>query len=644
MNFFAQQAAARAHARRLIWLFIAAVIAVVVCVDAIVMIVFSMLAGNHAGVSGSFQDSMAAPSLWIWTGLVVLGVVTLGTAYRTSQLSAGGNAVAQQLGAERVPHDTRDPLRRRLWNVVEEMSIASGVPIPAIYVLEEEQGINAFAAGHTTSDAAITVTRGALQRLNRDELQGVIGHEFSHILNGDMRVNIRLMGMLFGLLVIGYIGQFVMRGSARGGGKKGGVLVLAGLAVMILGYVGLFLGRLIQAAVSRQCEVVADASSVQFTRDTQGLRNALVKIGACDAGSRLQTAAAEEVAHMLFASGLDRVFATHPPLVERIRALDPSFDEREFERVSARMQTEQLASDAADEERENPASAAFAGAANSPRRAVASGLIAQMVGNPSTEQVALARRIRESLPKDIVANADDPGRAVGVLWSLLLDADAVARKQQLEVLQKDFGVRHAELAASQYERIAGLHPMLRLPLLMHLIPALRRLSRSDRDRILAGIERLLRVDGKVTVYEYVLAKLALQGLADAPSKARSMRELKLSDVTSDLQIVFSVVAVEGSADAITARRSYELGMSHLLPRERPEFRALADWVPALDAALARLDQLAPAGKELLVEALVKSIALDNELALAEAELLRAICATIHCPLPPHLGSLPFLAA
>jgi Zn-dependent protease with chaperone function len=644
MNFFAQQAAARARARRLIWLFVAAVIAVVVSVDAIVMVVFSMLAGNHQEVSGSFQDSMAAPSLWIWTGLVVLGVILLSTAYRTSQLSAGGSSVAQQLGAERVQHDTRDPVRRRLWNVVEEMSIASGVPIPAIYVLDNEPGINAFAAGHGTTDAAITVTRGALDRLNRDELQGVIGHEFSHILNGDMRVNIRLIGLLFGLVVIGYIGQFVMRGSARGEGKKGGVLVLAGLAVMILGYVGIFFGRLIQAAVSRQCEAVADASSVQFTRDTQGLRNALVKIGALEEGSRLQSQGAEEVAHMLFASGFERAFATHPPLIERIRILDPSFNEREFAEVGARMQTQQLASDAADSERDATDATAFAAAQGPARFAVAAGAIAQMVGNPSTEHVELARRIRESLPQDIIAKVDDVARAVGVLWCLLLDADPVVRKLQLEALQKDFGARHAEIAASQYERISQLHAMLRLPLLMHLLPALRRLSVADRVRILGGINRLVRVDGKVTVYGYALSKLVQQGLADAPAGALSTRQLKLSDVTSDLQVVFCVVAEQGSNNALAARQAYELGMSQLLPRERPEYGAIADWVGALDAALARLDQLVPAGKEALVEALVKTIALDNQLTLAEAELLRAICSTIHCPLPPLGPALPSLAA
>ena len=634
MNFFERQATARARARRLIVLFIAAVIAVVISVDAIVMIVFSMFAGNHAEVSGSFADSMSAPSLWVWTGLVVLGVIMLGTAYRTAQLSAGGSAVAQHLGAERVPHDTRDPLRRRLWNVIEEMSIASGVPIPAIYVLEEEHGINAFAAGHTTSDAAITVTRGALERLNRSELQGVIGHEFSHILNGDMRVNIRLMGMLFGLLVIGYIGQFVMRGSARGGGRKGGLLVLAGLAVMILGYVGLVLGRLIQAAVSRQCETVADASSVQFTRDPQGLRGALVKIGALEEGSRLHTAAAEEVSHMLFASGLTRAFATHPPLVERIRALDPSFNEREFVEVGARMRAEQPLVANGEVDAESVGAAGFSDSQASGSFALQPGVIADLVGNPRTSHVELARNIRESLPPEILSRVDEPGRAVGVLWSLLLDPDSDVRKNQLTVLAHSLGPRHAEVAQAQYDLIAALHPLQRLPLLMRLFPALRRLSLADRNRMLAAIDEVAHADGKLGVYEYALARLAQQGLADQPARRRPARELKLSEVTDELQIVFAVLAEHGGDDLTQARRAYEFGMSTLLPRERPEFRPVADWVTGLDGALARLDQLAPPAKEVLVEALVRTISHDNSLTVGEAELLRAICAMIHCPLPP----------
>ena len=202
-----------------------------------------------------------------------------------------------------VDPDTRDIKRKRLLNVVSEMAIASGVPMPEVYVLEQEAAINAFAAGHTPANAAVKVTQGALDRLNRDQLQGVIGHEFSHILNGDMRLNVQLMGWVFGLFVVGLIGRLILDFSPRDRRNNNNAIVVLGLAVMVLGYVGMFFGRLLQAAVSRQRERLADASGVQFTRNPQGLKEALVKIAAVPEGSALATPQAEQAAHMFFAAG-----------------------------------------------------------------------------------------------------------------------------------------------------------------------------------------------------------------------------------------------------------------------------------------------------------------------------------------------------
>ncbi|HSF76978.1 MAG TPA: M48 family metallopeptidase, partial [Steroidobacteraceae bacterium] len=325
-------------------LFVLAVGAVVVAVNAVVLTVVAIFAADAPTAVVPDGGWLAAhPGTMALTTLAVLGVISIAGLYKTATLSAGGGAVATSLGGERVAPNTTDPLRRRLLNVVEEMAIASGVPVPAVYVLEREAGINAFAAGHNPSNAAITVTRGALVHLNRAELQGVIGHEFSHVLNGDMRLNTRLIGLLFGLLVLAMIARLVLRFGPRGrvGRKNGGagIILLAALAVLLLGYIGLFFGRLIQAAVSRRRESLADASAVQFTREPGGLRDALVKIGALAEGSTLAEVDAEEVAHMLFAPGMNRWLATHPPLVERIRAIDPRFDTAEFEVVRKRMLT-----------------------------------------------------------------------------------------------------------------------------------------------------------------------------------------------------------------------------------------------------------------------------------------------------------------
>src|SRR4030095_2979184 len=263
------------------------------------------------------------------TSIVVLAIICGASLFKTLSLRAGGGVVARSLGGIRIARGTGELALKRLHNVVEEMAIASGVTMPEVYVLENEDGINAFAAGNSPADAAIAVTRGAATRLKRDELQGVVAHEFSHILNGDMRLNLRLLGWTFGLLAVAIVASVVLQTSPRSSSRDrrdgAGALMLAALAVMVLGYIGVFFGRLLQAAVSRHRERLADASAVQFTRNPPGLSGALLKIAGVSSGSRLVTPQAEEVAHMLFAAGLPRLFATHPSLEARLKALDASF-------------------------------------------------------------------------------------------------------------------------------------------------------------------------------------------------------------------------------------------------------------------------------------------------------------------------------
>ena len=332
MDFYSRQAAARGQTRWLVFAFIVALLAVALALD---FVLFTFLAGRSVGYGLSALDyARANPGQVVLCTLLVMGVLGLASLYKSMELRGGGGVVARSLGGVPVSSDTADLKRKRLLNVVEEMAIASGVPMPEVYVLEQEPGINAFAAGHTPANAAVTVTQGALDRLSRDELQGVIGHEFSHVLNGDMRLNVQLMGWVFGLFVIGLIGRMILEVSPRNRRNSGGLVAL-GFAVMVLGYIGLMAGRILQAAVSRQRERLADASGVQFTRNPQGLKGALVKIAALPEGSALVAADAEQAAHMFFAEGLSRVFATHPPILERIRELDPHFDPRELEAAAA---------------------------------------------------------------------------------------------------------------------------------------------------------------------------------------------------------------------------------------------------------------------------------------------------------------------
>src|SRR6187397_2563413 len=328
MDFFARQEAARRTTRWLLVAFLISVVLVVLAIDTVVVLLF-----------GAAEPDASPAAAVLGTSIVMLGIICGASLFKTLSLRAGGGTVARSLGGTRIERNTGDIALKRLHNVVEEMSIASGVTMPEVYVLEPEDGINAFAAGNSPADAAIAVTRGAATRLKREELQGVIAHEFSHILNGDMRLNLRLLGWTFGLLAVAIVARTLLNSSphaTRGSRKDGaGALMLAALAVMMLGYIGVFFGRLLQAAVSRHRERLADASAVQFTRDPSGLTGALLKIAGVSAGSKLVTPEAEQVAHMLFASGLSRVFATHPPIEERLKALNPAFRESELPALAA---------------------------------------------------------------------------------------------------------------------------------------------------------------------------------------------------------------------------------------------------------------------------------------------------------------------
>jgi Zn-dependent protease with chaperone function len=639
MNFYARQAQARRHTRRLVVLFLLAVIAVLVAIN---FVVLSLLATVEAeGPRVSDGPWLAThPGTILFTSIVVLAVIGLSSLYKSSSLRDGGGVVARALGGTRLDRSFDNPLRRRLFNVVEEMAIASGVPMPEVYVLEQEAGINAFAAGHSPANAAVAVTRGALEKLNRAELQGVIAHEFSHVLNGDMRLNTRLIGLLFGLLVVAVIGRTVLRHAPRSSGRKGGagLIVLAALAVMIMGYVGVFFGRMIQAAVSRQRERLADASAVQFTREPQGLKGALLKIGGYERGSKLDDPKVDEVAHMLFASGMTRLFATHPPLEERIRALDPSFNPSEFTRVTfdtglaPDMGREQLTSEAVSDLEGRSGALASATVAVTPTE------VARLVGNPGTPEVREAQRVARSLPREIISTLDSAGHALGALLALTLDPHADLRERQLAIIHERLGDAALGTTGAAEAAVGALTPEQRLPVLGEVFPLLRRLPRAERQRILDALQRLILIDGRIAIFEYGLATLARMYLHDELQPLGSAATLTLAQATAELQTVLSTLAQHGSKDEIDARRAYELGMHHLLPATRPEYRPVAGWPRALDRALKCLDRLRPAGKEQLIEALVKTIAQDGRMALEEAELLRTICAALHCPLPPLLAS------
>src|SRR5262245_13975953 len=364
-TFFENQHLARRNTKVLVLMYLLAVIAVIMAVDLVLAATYGFNfvdapPGKALTLAGRFK---AVPkAIYLWGALGTALVIFVVSGWNVMQLASGGKAVAEMCGARRVSPDTRDPLERRLVNVVEEMSIASGVRVPAVYVMDDERGINAFAAGYEVSDSVVAVTRGTLEALNRDELQGVVGHEFSHILNGDMRLNIRMIGVLAGIVFVGSVGDFLMRSQREVRDSRASIPIFAaGLALLIIGYVGLFFARLIKAAVSRQREFLADASSVQFTRNPDGIAGALDQIGVAAQGSLIAERHAEDMSHMFFGQGItvrrSGLFDTHPPLEERIKQAHPRFDRASYRKARAKAEQEVEAAEKKDDSEKRKAAA-----------------------------------------------------------------------------------------------------------------------------------------------------------------------------------------------------------------------------------------------------------------------------------------------
>ena len=678
MDFYSRQAAARSHTRWLVIGFLLSLIIVTVALDLVLFTALGATTRDQFGQRvpmGPLVYAALNPGSAFFCTVVILGTLGLSSAYKSLELRGGGGVVARSLGGVRVARDTTDPRLKRLHNVIEEMAIASGVPLPEIYVLEQEPGINAFAAGHTPANAAITVTQGALDNLNRDQLQGVIAHEFSHILNGDMRLNIQLMGWVFGLFIVALIGRFILSFSPRDRrGSNGAVAV--GFAVMVLGYLGLFFGRLLQAAVSRQRERLADASGVQFTRNPEGLKDALIKIAALPEGSAIGAVNAEQAAHMFFAEGLSRMFATHPPLLERIKELDPHFNPRDLPQIAADLQRQGTLAAMGDSVAPTPAPpAGTASPANlatqlsglgrsmtqgGPNSAVpaailasagaaglapggvaeggaAAGGVAAQVGRPETLHIEQAKAMRLALPEGFREFGESTGHAQALVLALLLSRDPGIRDRQMAILSKALGPNNLTVIQQAVPLADSLDPMLRLPALQQIFPALRRATPPQRRALAQIANDLIHADARLDVFEFCQAKL-LETLLNDELEARTPHgTLSLESAQNEIGVLFVTLSQLGAHDDASARMAYEASISSVFPMRRPAYQHLYDWPKRLSDALPRLEDLHPFAKKALIEGLVKTITSDDIMTVEEAELLRAVCALLHCPLPPLLS-------
>lgn len=654
MNFFEHQQRARQRTTLAVVLFIIATLAVVAATDLMVLGILAFFGTDpYAPPSAYFSWIGDHPRALLWSSLGTISLVAGASLYRMATLSSGGSAVAQSLGGTLVDAGTHEPLRRQLINVVEEIAIAAGVPMPQVYVLESEGGINAFAAGYSTSDAAIAVTRGTLESLTRDELQGVIAHEFSHILNGDMRLNMRLIGVSFGILVIALAGRMILRGvsHSRGssGRNEGQVLLLGmafGLMLIVVGYIGVLFTRLIKSLVSRHREFLADASAVQFTRNPHGIAGALKKIAVSPLRATLAHTESEEIGHMLIAERrgmFDALFASHPPILDRIRSIEPSFDPAELEKIRLAPMTSGL-----------PSPPPPAPLSQTEQLALLPLAVIATIGNPGTAQLGVASQRRDEIPAALREAAHSPQDALAVVLAVVLSPEALMRERQIAHVRARITLAPDSLARLEALASHGarLNPALRLPLLEIAFPALRQRPPEQLRALVVLVDELLRMDGQVSVLDYALGRLLRVQLSEAlaPRGGRPRHAaVKLHDLRSEAHILFTIMAQTGHDDEQSARTAFDAGMRRLLPMEPPDYTgrienarfgaepstaSSAVWITALDNALTRLDYLPPAIKQMLIEALVITVAHDRQVTLGEAELLRVVCASLHCPLPP----------
>ncbi|MGN6644372.1 MAG: M48 family metallopeptidase [Verrucomicrobiota bacterium] len=654
MDFFDRQDRAHRNTKRLVIYFMAGVAALIVAIYLAVVLIMGVTGGerhHYAYDAPAVHVGLWNARVFASVALGTLAVILIGSLSKTMELSQGGSAVAEMLGGRLLNSNTTDPDERKLLNVVEEMALASGVPVPQVYVMDHESGINAFAAGHTTSDAAVAVTHGCMKLLNRDELQGVIGHEFSHILNGDLRLNLRLIGIIFGIVCIAVIGRILMQ-TGGGNRRERNPLPLLGLVLLALGWIGVFFGRLIQAAVSRQREFLADASAVQFTRNPAGLAGALKKIGGLEYGSKLESPHAAEVSHLFFSNGMGQsLFGsmdTHPPLAERIRAIDPSFD-GQFPPVA--IPEEEAAVHEMLHPSQRPAMP-FPFPGMPPTRSGAGALLPPVIlaeavmpalGEPTPAHLQYAVELRDSFPPAVQQAAHDPLGASAMIYALLISDEPELQRKQLELLRQttDEGIRReTERLLPEVQAIAT---RAKLPLVDLALPALRQFSPSQYEQFARAVQQLVESDNEINLFEYVLQKITLRHLEPQFRGVRKpiIQYYALKPLAGDCAVLLSALAHVGADDPAQAQVAFQQGagpLSYYAQTPLQLITADACELPQVDGVLERLNQAVPQIKKNVLQACARTVAADGVIQEMEAELLRGIADALDCPIPPLVQS------
>ena len=679
MDFFRLQDVARRNTKRLVLLFSLALLSLIAITN--LLILFGL---------GMFAETLNVPMfqridwpLFAWVSGAILVVVGCGSLFKILSLAGGGARVAELMQGRLLLPGSSEFHEQRILNVVEEMAIASGTPVPPVYVLDEP-GINAFAAGYAPADAVIGITRGAIETLSRDELQGVVAHEFSHILHGDMRLNIRLIGILYGILVLGIMGEYLLRSTRHSRrSKDSGNIAVVGLGLMAIGYAGTFFGNLIKAAVSRQREFLADASAVQYTRNPNGIGGALKRIGGSVVGSTLGNPATSEISHALFANGLkssfSSLFATHPPLGDRIRRIDPAWDGSFVQAEAAALDAGAARADGAG--LSAAGTVAASGESGSPAAAGATALpgvltalalstaLLEKAGNPQESDLEQARHLLASLPPVLLEAAHHPFSASALVYLLLLDRRPEVAAQQQTLLATE--AEPAIVAALQTLQAhhAHIRPEVRLPLLSVALPVLRQMSPEQYTRFRKTLLALVQADGKVSLWEWVLQRVVLQqldGVFAPRSRFHHTAHRSLEQLGAEVTLLLAFLIRAGAASVgASVRATVGAGLpangspagaglpansslASKLPQALldtalaqlglpaatlpgPDALSLASINKALDAAVA----LKPLQKPAFLKACAALIVADGVAAVGELEIFRALAAALDCPLPPQ---------
>ncbi len=612
MDFFHHQDTARQRTGLLVMLFTLAVLAITGLVSV-------MSIGIYFYFTGEPFTTQSIISYCLLSFVGVLTVVSISSFIRLSELNAnGGRGVAESIGGKLISTDTSNAKHRQLLNVVEEMSIASGIPVPPVYVMAEEHGINAFAAGMSIDDAVIGVTQGALDAFSRDELQGVIAHEFSHILNGDMRLNTRLIGALFGITCIAHFGHLILDNSnstrhvsrSSSDSNKGfAVIILIAIVCLVLGWLGTLFGNMIKAAISRQREFLADASAVQFTRNDQGIAGALKKIGSNVQGSTLNTKASDEMSHMMFGqsklSGFSGLFATHPPLDERIRRIEPHWD-------GSYAQHSHAQNTAFDNEQVS----GFAVGGGSP---------ASQSASPSEQLSETGQQLISQLPPELVDIAREPYSARFIAFALIFDGSDIQR----EMIKSYVPLASQSTLLPWLDYDLPLH--LRFPLLELALPALKSLSETQKISLCKVLRELSETDNQYSLAEWCVINLLEKQLLASFGFIKQHKTLK--QLEESVFWLLRELAWVSHSQADKAQRAYHCALAHLgFPEVKLE-PANSNWHLSR-AALELLLQLKPKDRRIFVKACRIAIESDGEITVAEGEIYRVIACFLEVPEPP----------